>query len=66
MILASHNSLTYCKPQWYFKPLAWIGRCQDKTIEKQYELGEYYAIRLFGMFDLCYGLRHNYKEEKYE
>lgn len=27
---------------------------------------EYYAIRQFGMFDLCYGLRHNYEKEKYE
>ena len=47
MILASHNSLTYCKPQWYFRPLAWFGRCQDKTIEEQYELGvRYFDIRL--------------------
>ena len=47
MILASHNSLTYYKPQWYLRPLAWIGRCQSKTIQEQYELGvRYFDIRI--------------------
>lgn len=47
MILATHNSLTYLKPQWWLRPFAWIGRCQSKTIGEQLELGvRYFDIRI--------------------
>ena len=36
---ASHNSLSYSKPQWYLRPLAWVGRCQNKDIFTQFESG---------------------------
>lgn len=47
MILASHNSLTYNNPQWYLRPFAWIGRCQDLNIDEQYAYGvRYFDIRV--------------------
>lgn len=35
-MIGSHNTMTY-RPvrQWYFKPLAWTARCQNKTLEDQ-------------------------------
>ena len=47
MILATHNSLSYLKPQWWLRPFAWVGRCQSLTIEQQLEYGvRYFDIRL--------------------
>jgi len=47
MILATHNSLTYLKPQWWLRPFAWIGRCQSFTIEQQVAYGvQYFDIRV--------------------
>lgn len=44
MELGTHNSMTYLKPKkWYLYPFQFIARCQNKTIEEQYEKG----IRLF-------------------
>lgn len=47
MILASHNSLTFNNPQWYLRPFAWIGRCQNLNIDEQYAYGvRYFDIRV--------------------
>lgn len=47
MILATHNSLSYLKPQWWLRPFAWVGRCQSLTIEQQLEYGvRYFDIRV--------------------
>lgn len=47
MIYATHNSLSYLKPQWYLRPLAWVGRCQSLTIEQQLGMGvSYFDIRV--------------------
>lgn len=39
MILGSHNTMTYLKPQWYLRPFAWIGRCQCLDVEQQFNEG---------------------------
>lgn len=47
MILATHNSLSYLKPQWWLRPFSWIGRCQSLTIEQQLAYGvRYFDIRV--------------------
>lgn len=47
MKLGTHNSLSYCKPQWYFRLFNFIGKCQDLNIYEQYEAGvRYYDIRV--------------------
>lgn len=47
-MLASHDSITgYKLKSWWFKPLEFIGKCQDKTIREQFKLGvRYFDIRL--------------------
>lgn len=54
MKLASHNSMTYLKPdKWYMYPFRFIAKCQSKTVEEQYEAG----VR---MFDIRIGFdKHN-------
>ena len=42
-MLATHNSLTYHKPQWYYRIINFTSECQEVDIYKQYELG----VRLF-------------------
>lgn len=43
-MIGTHQSFTYAKPlKWYYKPFHFIAKCQNKTIEEQYELG----VRLF-------------------
>lgn len=45
MELGTHNSMTYLKPKkWYLYPFQFIAKCQNKTIEEQYEK---YNVRLF-------------------
>lgn len=40
MKLASHNTMTYLKPKkWYMNLFRFIGKCQSKAIEEQYESG---------------------------
>ena len=40
MKLASHNTMTYLKPQkWYMYPFQLFAKCQSKDIEQQYEAG---------------------------
>lgn len=39
MILGSHNSMTYLSPQWYLRPLFWMGRCQSLHIKEQFDAG---------------------------
>lgn len=44
MEIGTHNSMTYLPiKKWYMKPFKWIARCQNLTIEEQFEKG----IRLF-------------------
>lgn len=44
MIIGTHNSLTYAKPTtWYGKLLNFTSKCQDLSIEEQFNLG----VRLF-------------------
>lgn len=62
MKLGSHNTFTYLPvKQWYFKPFAFMSRCQEVDIWQQYFLG----ARLFDLrvrFDdndnpiICHGL----------
>ena len=45
--LGTHNSLTYLSPQWYFRWLNFTSKCQDLTIEEQYDLGvRYFDFRI--------------------
>ena len=47
MIFASHNSLSYNKPQLLLRPFHWMGRCQSKDIAEQYMYGvRYFDIRV--------------------
>lgn len=48
MKLASHNTMSYLKPKkWYMYPFRFIGKCQSKTIEEQYESGaRWFDIRI--------------------
>ena len=40
MVLGSHNSWSYLSVRkWWMRPLAFMARCQSKTIQEQYELG---------------------------
>lgn len=68
MVLGSHNSWSYLPvKQWYFKPFAFIGRCQSVDIKTQYE---YYGVRCFDLrirFDDKGNLiiAHGYAKYKY-
>lgn len=54
----THNSLTYSKlKNWWMYPFNWIAKCQDKTIQEQYEQ---YNIRDFDI-----RIRFNKKEQPY-
>lgn len=45
--LATHNSLTYLRPQWYFRWLDFTAKCQNLTIEEQYGRGvRYFDFRI--------------------
>lgn len=45
--IGTHNSLSYLPCQWYLRPFSWIGKCQSKTIEEQYNDGvRYFDIRV--------------------
>lgn len=47
MKLGTHNTLSYNKPQWYFRIFNFIGKCQDLNIYQQYDAGvRYYDIRV--------------------
>lgn len=48
MILGSHNTMTYLKPRkWWMRLGSFMARCQNKSIEKQYELGaRWFDIRI--------------------
>lgn len=45
MTLASHNSISYAKPQWWFKSLNFTSKCQNKDIIEQFNCG----VRLFNL-----------------
>ena len=54
MILGSHNSWSYLPiKQWWLKPFSFIGRCQNLSIEKQYNKG----VR-------CFDLRVRFNKSK--
>lgn len=71
MKLGTHNSITYLEPQkWYMKPFQFIAKCQNKTIEEQYNSG----VRLFdirvsftdeGLLEFRHGLM-KYKGNVYD
>ncbi len=45
--LGTHNSLTYLHPQWYFRWLNFTSKCQNLTIEEQYDFGvRYFDFRI--------------------
>ena len=45
--LGTHNSLTYLPPQWYFRWLNFTSKCQNLTIEEQYDFGvRYFDFRI--------------------
>ncbi len=47
MKLGTHNSLTYLTPQWYFRWLNFTSKCQNLTIEEQYDFGvRYFDFRI--------------------
>lgn len=50
MILGTHNSASYAKPtKWWMKLINFTSKCQDMTIEEQYEYGvRYFDIRISG------------------
>ena len=53
MVLGSHNSWSYLPvKKWWMRPLAFMARCQCKTIQEQYKLG----VR-------CFDLRVRFDEE---
>lgn len=40
MKLGTHNSMSYLEPKkWYMKPFRFIAKCQNKSIEEQFEMG---------------------------
>lgn len=46
MIIGSHNTMSYMNPKhWWMKPFVFMARCQDKSIQEQYEHG----VRLFDL-----------------
>jgi len=48
MILGTHNSLSYAKPtKWWMKFINFTSKCQELTIEEQWECGvKYFDFRL--------------------
>ena len=55
MVLGSHNSWSYLPVRkWWMKPIAFMARCQRKTIQEQYELG----VR-------CFDLRVRFDNDRY-
>lgn len=45
--IGTHNSLTYLPPQWYFRWLNFTSKCQNLTIEEQYDFGvRYFDFRI--------------------
>lgn len=46
--IISHNSHTYMKPaKLWMKAINWTAKCQDKTIEQQYDMGiRFFDIRI--------------------
>lgn len=57
MILGTHNSLTYLKPQWWVRPFNFISKCQSLNLLEQYKRG----VRL-----MDFRFRWNEKKEQFE
>ncbi len=45
MILGSHNTMSYLKPQWWMRPFAFMARCQSEDLETQWNRG----VRMFDL-----------------
>lgn len=46
--LATHNSLSYIRPQWWARPFNFISKCQSMSIQEQYDFGvRYFDIRIW-------------------
>lgn len=44
-MIGSHDTMTYLPAkQWYLKPFKWMAKCQNKSMEEQFNV---YGIRLF-------------------
>lgn len=56
MNIGTHNSWSFGKCQWWLRPFAFMGRCQSKTIQEQFEAGA-------RLFDLRIG--RNYMQVKH-
>ena len=55
MIIGSHNSWSYLPPKkWWMKIISFTGRCQNKDIIEQYNLGA-----------RCFDLRIRFKDNKF-
>ncbi len=40
MSISSHNTMTYLTPKkWWMKIFSFVAKCQDKTLQEQYDLG---------------------------
>lgn len=46
-MIGTHNSLSFCKPQWWLRPFCWMAKCQSLTIKEQWDKGaRYFDIRI--------------------
>lgn len=60
MIIGSHNTMSYMKPKkWWMRLFRFMAKCQDKTIQEQYEFGaRLFDIRLVFDKDGNVGFAH--------
>lgn len=60
MKLGTHNSMTYLKPKhWWLYPFRFMARCQNMTIEEQYDYGvRHFDLRIKYDKDTCPEFRH--------
>lgn len=57
--IGSHDTMSYLKPKaWYLQPFHFVAKCQNKTIEEQFDN---YGIRLFDL-----RVRYNKKTQEWE
>ena len=72
-MIGSHNAWSFLKPKkWYLRPFAFMAKCQDKNIQKQYAAGSrYFDLRI--RFDkhmdpvICHGaMEYKYTPKQLE
>lgn len=68
MKIASHNTMTYLNPQWYFVPFKWMAKCQSKKYEDQLKVTDYLDFRIVfhkGKYIFAHGImRYNKNVEE--